>query len=109
MGVSSIIYKDSTGIVEVDELTDKLGAYQSDATVTMESFTDELTDVAVSGVSVPLTMDFVAGSNGKYQGVITHSAVLTVGRWYVAEILAIAADGSRAVWKERTRCVTRQG
>ena|SRR5690554_6635024 len=96
----SALYVGNTSIIEVDGLADQDGAYQIDATVTLESLVDKRTGVAVSGVTVPLTLFYVASSNGKYQGTIPHDAGATAGRVYIATILAISSAGQRAQWTE---------
>lgn len=106
---ASTLYVGNTSIIEVDGLADQDGAYQNDATVTLQSLVDKRTGVAVSGVTVPLTLSYVAASNGKYQGTILHDADVTAGRVYIATILAISSAGQRAQWTETLIAKVRQG
>ena len=100
----SRIYLTTTSLVELDGLVDSLGAYQNDATVTLESMVDAASGVAVVGLTVPLTMNYVAASNGKYQGQIPHTVTLTAERVYNATVLAISSGGARRQWVERVYC-----
>lgn len=100
MSKHSFLYVGNTSIIEVDGLADQDGAYQNDAAVTLQSLVDKRTGVAVSGVTVPLTLSYVASSNGKYRGTIPHDADVTAGRVYIATILAISGAGQRAQWTE---------
>jgi len=105
----SALYVGNTSIIEVDGLADQDGTYQNDATVTLQSLVDKRTGVAVSGVTVPLTLSYVASSNGKYRGTIPHDADVTAGRVYIATILAISSAGQRAQWTETVIAQVRQG
>ena len=103
----STIYVGTTSVAEVDELENQDGAYQNEATVTLESLVDRVTGTAVAGLAVPLTLSYVTASNGKYQGTIPHSVSLSSGRWYIATFLAIS-DGKRTVWEEKARASVRE-
>src|SRR5690606_34779862 len=105
----SALYVGNTSIIELDGLADQDGAYQNDAAVTLQSLVDKRTGDAVSGVTVPLTLSYVASSNGKYQGTIPHDADVTAGRVYIATILAISSAGQKAEWTEGVVAQGRQG
>jgi len=105
----SALYVGNTSIIELDGLADQDGVYQNDATVTLQSLVDKRTGVAVSGVTVPLTLSYVASSNGKYRGTIPHDVDVTAGRVYIATILAISSAGLRAQWAETVLAQVRQG
>lgn len=109
MSNHSALYVGNTSIIEVDGLADQDGAYQNDATVTLQSLVDKRTGVAVSGVTVPLTLSYVASSNGKYQGTIPYDAAITAGRTYLATVQAISASGQRARWVETVIAQVRTG
>lgn len=96
----STIYVGNTSIIQLDELANQDGTYQNDATVTLQSLTDKASGTAVSGVTVPLSMSYVAASDGKYQGTIAHGAGLTAGKVYLATVRAVSASGQRAEWVE---------
>lgn len=96
----SALYVGNTSIIELDGLADQDGVYQNDATVTLQSLVDKRTGVAVAGITVPLTLHYVASSNGRYRGTIPHDAAVTAGGVYIATILAISSAGQRAQWTE---------
>lgn len=100
------LYKDNDNLVSVVGLTNVAGdAYVNDATVTLVSLTDSGGD-EVSGVSWPLTLSYVSGSDGNYRGVIDAAAELTAGATYTGTVTATSGtlDAQwtlRAVCKER--------
>jgi hypothetical protein len=52
------------------------------------------------GRSVTLSMTYVTGSDGKYQGALGYDAGVKAGRLYLATVQAISAAGLRATWSE---------
>ena len=86
------LYLNNDNLVEFDMMTQSSdGSFVNDATVTFTlatSFTTAVPPVAAgavanhSGVSMP----YIAGSDGKYQGVIDSTAALTVGTTYYVGI-----------------------
>lgn len=111
---NSSLYVGTTAVIELDGLATgdadgNVDEYQNDATVTLESLVDKRTGDAVSGVTVPLTMSYVASSNGKYQGTIPYDAAITAGRIYLATVQAISASGQRARWVETVIARVRTG
>ncbi len=68
---------------DMDRATDD--AYVNDASVTMTL--KDSTGAAVTGAT-SLTMSYVSGSKGKYQGVIPYTVSLTAGSAYTLEITA---------------------
>ena len=107
MSRHSSLYLGTTSLIEVDGLTNDQGVYQNNATVTLQSLVDRRTGTAVSGLTVPLSMAYVAGSNGKYQAVLPHTVSVTPGRLYDATVLAISSSGQRRTWYET--CVSKKG
>ena len=63
--------------------------YVNTATVTMTLKTADGVDV--SG-AVDISLSYVADSNGRYQGVLPHDLVVTVGTTYYLEITAVAGS-----------------
>lgn len=99
--LTSSIYLGSDNVVQIDGLADHDGSYQNDATVVVESVKDS-DGSAVSGVTVPITMSYVAGSNGKYEGTVPddEAALLTEGDWYDLIIKATSSSGLVRRFKE---------
>ena len=108
MATGSIFYKDNTMVIRCDELADLNGVYQNSATVTLESLVVESTGVAVSGVTVPLAMSYVASSDGRYDGSIPVAAAMVVGTSYLATVKAVSG-GNTNQWEERVKCKLRRG
>ena len=78
------IYAGSDTLIELSGLVrSATGAYVNDATATMTlKNADE--QVVASGVSMP----YVDGSNGKYQGTLQNTLGVTAGQKYFLEITA---------------------
>jgi len=71
------------------------GSYVNDATVTMT-----LKDSAGASVSgaTGLTLSYVSGSNGRYQGTLPYTLSLTAGADYTLEITGTSAGSVRGFW-----------
>lgn len=76
------------GLYDVDT-----GLPVNSATVELLTITDEITGAAVTGVTFPLTLSYLAGSAGVYKGRIPATAVLTEGRFYELRIRAVTPGG----------------
>lgn len=109
MSTASIFYRGNTAIVRIRGLRDANRNYLDDATVLMVSLVDESTGEAVDGVSTPVDMEYVADSDGVYEGVIPHNADVTVGHRYIATVRAESTGGHRGEWEELIRVRTRRG
>jgi len=92
------LYINSDNLIKLTELKNRLtDAFINDATVTVTA--KDLTGTTVSG---PITMDYVADSDGVYAGSIPDTASLDVGSRYD---LVITANGGAGLQKEYTiRC-----
>jgi hypothetical protein len=89
-------------VVELQGLANGItGAYVNDATVSV-TITD-LAGAATTGISLPVTMSYVAASDGIYRGVLDKALVLTGTLSYFAEITATNGDGLDGFW--RVPCV----
>lgn len=79
------IYLDNDNLLTVDSVSDATdGMYINDATVTCTLTDTE--DNEVTGQAWPLALSYVSGSNGKYQGLLEDSLVLTKDVKYLAKI-----------------------
>jgi len=91
------LYIDSDNLVTLDALYDNAAAeYVNDATVTVT-----LTDRAgneVSGETWPVTLSYVAGSDGKYRGTLSDSLSLSANRRYTAKVTADGGAGKARTW-----------
>jgi hypothetical protein len=94
MSKHSTIYvgRNSANLV-MDGLKDPdSGEYQNDATVVVDSVTSGGSEV--DGLSLPITLAYVSGSNGRYEGSIEGDQ-FSAGRQYVMTFFAIASNGKR--------------
>jgi hypothetical protein len=71
------------------------GSYVNDATVTMTL--KDSGGTPVSGAS-SLSLTYVTGSNGRYQGTLPYTLTLTAGAEYTLEITGTSGSGARAFW-----------
>jgi hypothetical protein len=93
--VSEILWHENDNVVELANLRTVDGVYINDATVTLESLLDNA-GVAVTGITPPLTMAYVAASNGTYRAVLPHTLAILPGQYYVAKVKVISGtlDGN---------------
>ncbi len=99
----STLHKDTTGIARVLGLADDDGNFQNDATVTLIAFVNRLTGVAIAGVSLPLTLAYVAASNGNYEGAIPPTIATVIGEDCIATFKAVGTQTYEKQWKETVR------
>jgi hypothetical protein len=86
---SNRLYVNCDNVVQVDELTNEItGNYMNSATCTFDVLDSD--GVSVLSGTGGVTMDYVAASNGKYQGILQSTESLTEG-----EIYTIVVDVSQ--------------
>lgn len=91
-GTLYLYRKDNTHLIELIDLKDDVaGTYINNATVTAVLKDDDGEEIA--GASWPLTLNYVASSNGEYRGVLSHELETTVGARLWAEVTAAAVAG----------------
>ena len=104
--MAEVIYKDNDNLVEVDELKNSAtDAYINNATVTLTAIKDAA-GVTVTGVSFPISMTYVASSNGKYQATVDKAIALVPGQSYTA-IIDAASGTLDAHWEIPLTCKIR--
>jgi len=103
-----VIYLESSELIELIGLIDTSGpadVYVNDADCTLRVL--DASGAEVAGENWPITMSYVAGSNGDYQATIGHTVQLIEGQEYAAKI--VADSGSvrltkktpmKAIWSE---------
>jgi hypothetical protein len=107
MGGMMSVYISNTNILEVRGLQEAIsGDYVSNATVAV-TVVDECGS-AISGVSWPVSMQYVAGTTGDYRAVISNAAIFSPGKFYFAEISANAGVNKIGFWRHKFRAVNRQ-
>lgn len=81
--------------VELGALRDRDGFINdADVTVTIK----DSAGAEVSGVTFPLTMDYVAASEGVYRAVVDKALAVAEGKSYRAEITVSASGGRDGFW-----------
>jgi len=93
----SIVYIENDNLIQLTGLQDAAtSVYVNNATVTV-TVTDRK-GVNVSGQSWPLTLSYVASSNGNYEGTLEDGLVLSIGQKYEAKVVADAGSDKIATW-----------
>jgi hypothetical protein len=67
---SVLFVGNNSAILQLDRLQDDAGVFQNDATVTVTAVTTAAGS-AVSGISVPIALAYVPGSNGRYEAALS--------------------------------------
>jgi len=86
---TQIIYRNNDHLIKLTGLQDSSDdSYVNDATVTLTI--KDTADVNVSGISWPLTMSYIAASNGNYEATIDKAIVVTPETRYFAEVTVLS-------------------
>lgn len=102
------LYVGNDTVLEVKGLKNEVtGAFLNAATVTA-TLSDSASGAEVSGQSWPVTLAYVAGSDGDYRATLSYAMSLTANGRYTASITADAGAGLRAQWSVPCRAQTRQ-
>lgn len=100
------LFLDNDMVLQFAGLTDENGDYVNDAVITAD-LVDEA-GVQVTGQTWPLTLAYVAASDGIYQGILEDTLVLTDRAIYKARI-TIVAGGANGYWEEPCLAQVRTG
>lgn len=104
--MAQIIFLNNDTIIELSDLTNGVtGAYLDLATVSVTL--KDADGVEVVGAVWPMTMDYVAGSNGKYRATLPAALSLVKRGEYVAEVSASAGAGLEGYWEIPLVCQQR--
>lgn len=107
MAVTLSLWTGNDNLIILDQLKDEsTGSFVNNATVTVESITDSSGNT-ISGVTFPISMSYVTGSNGKYQGILEETASLTDYTRYTVTIKAVQG-ASVGLWKVPAVALPRQ-
>ena len=89
MPTTQLIFRNNDHLIKLTGLKDASDdSFINDATVTVTIKT--LADVAVSGISWPLTLVYTASSDGDYTVTLDKAIILVLWDRYVAEITVVA-------------------
>ncbi len=106
--MTQIIFNQNDNLIEVLGLTDIVsGNFANSATVTATLVDGD--DAEVVGQIWPITLVYVAASDGDYQAILNDVLVLTVGDLYTVKIDADAGVDMKAHWEFPVRAETRTG
>jgi hypothetical protein len=95
-------------VLEVDKLKDEAaGSYVNSSTAVTVTLYPLDSTTAVTGETWPVTMSYVAASNGKYRATLKDTLSLTTNSTYVAEITANAGANKMGYWEKRLIAVNR--
>ncbi len=101
-----VVLRSSDNIVHVTGVTDVLtDLYISTATVWISIFDSEGDNV--DGVVWPVTLDYVTGSNGDYNGLIPDAVEFVLGDFYTARITVDDGPGRKVVEDHELEIVER--
>ena len=77
-----------TNLIQITELKDSFDdSFINSATVQIDSIKN-LDDVEVTGLTFPITMNYVAASNGNYKADIPNTSNMVYGKYYKIYITA---------------------
>jgi hypothetical protein len=91
------------------ELIDVKGAIEDEFVnnATVSVTIKDASGTNVAGVTWPLTMAYVADSDGEYRAIMPHGAALVSGRQYTAEISLDAGENRVGFWRHVFRPLDR--
>ena len=105
-------YIESTGIVSLGDPTNPTGteglkdlisgAYVNDAdSVDVVAVTDDETGDAIAGITVPVSMSYLADSNGVYTGKLPAAAEISQSQRFTIKIVAIKGTDTATIFLDR--------
>lgn len=92
-------------VIELSNLRDLDNAYVNSATVSLISLVDRA-GAGVTGITLPLTLTYVAASNGKYRGTVQDTASLVDDTTYLA-VITVDGGGLQARMSIEAKARTR--
>lgn len=104
----STIYLDNTSTIKLTGLQSSVdNSYVNDATVTATLYeSDEVTEV--TGETWPITLSYIASSNGNYSGSFSADVNVTEFGTYKAVVTAVATDGSKFTQADTVKVLERK-
>lgn len=96
--MSSVLYVGNTSLIAINGLNTD-GTYENDATVELTTIVDP-DGAQITGETFPVSMAYVAASDGNYEGELSNAAVIAQGTSYTLTIVATSAAGKVAKWNE---------
>lgn len=112
-----LLFDKNDMVLELSKLRDSLvnpsgasgGVFENAATVQILSLDDETgTPVDINPAVLPITMDYVAASEGIYRATLADSWAFIIGQCHAATVRADAGAGLRAEWVLQIESRTRE-
>lgn len=101
MSATEVIYIDTDNLFRITGLKNETtGAYINNATCQLVKLMDD-DGTTVSG-STAITLDYLAASDGIYQGAMPYTVTLTENAEYTAVVTA-TLGGARTTWRRSVR------
>lgn len=98
MDTPQIYYYKNDTLLEVSGLSDEAtDAYINNATIT--AVVKDKDGAQVAGQSWPLTLAYVAASDGDYRGVLEDTLAVEIGDSLMAEVTIDGGSGRKAFWR----------
>lgn len=94
--MAELAYIGNDNLIEIVGLRDADGTYQNAGTVTLTAVNDA-TGAPVSGLTLPISLAYIAASNGHYRCTLEDAAALIDGAAYVA-IVTVESGGLAALF-----------
>lgn len=102
------VFVANTNVLDLIGLHDEVDeTYINDADVVVT--VKDASDVEVQGVTWPLTMAYVAASDGDYRGILSDELAFVARQTYYAHITADAGSDRVGRWKLKIKPITRTG
>jgi len=106
--VTQVIFNLNDNLLELIDLKDVVSGNFANSAAVSVTLVDK-DDANVVGETWPLTLDYVAASNGLYRAVLKDTLTLVVGGLYTAKIDVNDGADRQAHWKFLLRVETRRG
>ncbi|KKL24558.1 hypothetical protein LCGC14_2414110 [marine sediment metagenome] len=106
--MTQVIFRLNDNLLELVDLKDVVTGNFANTAVVAVTLVDK-DDVNVVGETWPLTMAFVAASNGLYRAVLKDTLTLIVDALYTAKIDVNDGANKQAHWEFLVRAETRRG
>lgn len=91
------IYLSNDNLLSIEGLKNSSsGSYMNDATVT--TTLKDSGGTAVSGQTFPISLNYIAATNGNYQATLENTLNMVEGSIYTATITATSSGGLYAEW-----------
>lgn len=97
-----LYYDENTHLLRADELADETtDEYLNDNVVDVVGRIQDADGQDLTGEIWPLTMTYVAGSNGRYEVTVSHQVEVAAGDIIYVVVVATDSEGHQGHWKQK--------